>query len=357
MLQARTDIGLVRATNQDVALAEMLPDGRSLLVVADGVGGLPGGEVASRTAVGALVEALREGGDEPPAGYPRVEPPAGYPRVEPPAGYPRVEPPAGYPRAEPPAGYPRAEPPAGYPRVEPPAGYPRAEPPAGYPRVEPPAGYPRAEPPAGYPRAEPPAGYPRAEPPAGYPRVEATEAALRRAFASANDAVRAGQQGELARMSTTLVAALVRESTAWVANIGDSRAYLVADGEARQLTLDHSWVEESIRAGQLSPDDPLAALNRHLITRAIGLEAGAAIDVFGPIEVPAGGVLLLCTDGLHGVLDDHAIADAVAASEGDYARDLVDLVIALGAPDNVGVALHAEPALPGGAATMGGIRT
>ena len=51
MLQARTDIGLVRATNQDVALAEMLPDGRSLLVVADGVGGLPGGEVASRTAV------------------------------------------------------------------------------------------------------------------------------------------------------------------------------------------------------------------------------------------------------------------------------------------------------------------
>ena len=198
---------------------------------------------------------------------------------------------------------------------------------------------------------------PRAEPPAGYPRAEATEAALRRAFASANDAVRAGQQGELARMSTTLVAALVRESTAWVANIGDSRAYLVADGEARQLTLDHSWVEESIRAGQLSPDDPLAALNRHLITRAIGLEAGAAIDVFGPIEVPAGGVLLLCTDGLHGVLDDHAIADAVAASEGDYARDLVDLVIALGAPDNVGVALHAEPALPGGAATMGGIRT
>ena len=249
MLQARTDIGLVRATNQDVALAEMLPDGRSLLVVADGVGGLPGGEVASRTAVGALVEAMREGGDEPPAGYPRVEPPAGY------------------------------------------------------------------------------------------PRVEATEAALRRAFASANDAVRAGQQGQLARMSTTLVAALVRESTAWVANIGDSRAYLVADGEARQLTLDHSWVEESIRAGQLSPDDPLAALNRHLITRAIGLEAGAAIDVFGPIEVPAGGVLLLCTDGLHGVLDDHAIADAVAASEGDYARDLVDVVIALGAPDNVGVAV------------------
>ena len=267
MLQARTDIGLMRATNQDVALAEMLPDGRSLLVVADGVGGLPGGEVASRTAVDALVEAMREGGVEPPAGYPRVEPPAGYPRVE------------------------------------------------------------------------APAGYPRAEPPAGYPRVEATEAALRRAFASANDAVRAGQQGRLARMSTTLVAALVRERTAWVANIGDSRAYLVADGEARQLTLDHSWVEESIRAGQLSPDDPLAALNRHLITRAIGLEAGAAIDVFGPIEVPAGGVLLLCTDGLHGVLDDHAIADAVAASEGDYARDLVDVVLALGAPDNVGVAV------------------
>lgn len=231
MLQALTHIGLVRAANQDVALAEELPGGRALLVVADGVGGIPGGEVASRTAVDALADVLRSHSDEP------------------------------------------------------------------------------------------------------------TEAALRRAFAAANAAVRAGQQGVLARMSTTLVAAIVGEGTAWVANIGDSRAYLVADSEARQITLDHSWVEEGIRSGELAPDDPLVALSRHVITRAIGLEADANVDVFGPIEVPAGGVLLLCTDGLHGVLDDPAIAAVVSASGAEVAQSFVDAVLAAGAPDNVAVAL------------------
>lgn len=141
----------------------------------------------------------------------------------------------------------------------------------------------------------------------------------------------------------------MREGTAWVANIGDSRAYLAADGAARQLTLDHSWVEEGIRAGELAPDDPLVALNRHVITRAIGLDADAAVDVFGPLDLPPGGVLLLCTDGLHGVLDDPAIADVVAASEGDYARDLVDVVLTAGAPDNVAVAVLAAPASQRGA--------
>ena len=178
---------------------------------------------------------------------------------------------------------------------------------------------------------------------------EPPDAVLRRAFAAANDAVRSGQRGALARMATTLVAALARGGEAWVANLGDSRAYLVAGGEARQLTLDHSWVEESIRAGTLAPGDPLAALNRHVITRAIGLDAGADADVFGPIALPADGVLLLCTDGLHGVLDDQAIADLVAASAGDRARDLIDAVIALGAPDNVAVALRAEGDRAGGA--------
>ncbi|MDE2695288.1 MAG: protein phosphatase 2C domain-containing protein [Chloroflexota bacterium] len=242
MLQAATHIGLVRATNQDVALAEELPDGRCLLVVADGVGGLPGGEVASRTAVDTAAETLRAGSAEEP------------------------------------------------------------------------------------------------------------EAALRRAFAAANAAVRAGQQGHLDRMSTTLVAAVVRDRTAWVANIGDSRAYLVAGGEARQLTLDHSWVEESIRAGLMAPDDPLAALSRHIITRAIGLEAEAELDVFGPIDLPPDSVLLLCTDGLHGALDDQSIADVVAASGDDRAGDLVSAVLTAGAPDNVAVALLAKSPFSGGGA-------
>ena len=96
------------------------------------------------------------------------------------------------------------------------------------------------------------------------------------------------------------------------------------------------------------PDDPLATLSRNVITRAIGLEAEAEIDVFGPIDVPPGSVLLLCTDGLHGVLDDQAIADALAAAGGEYARALVEVVLSAGAPDNVAVALLAKSPVSGG---------
>ncbi len=234
MLQALSDRGLLRERNEDAAAALTLPDGSRLLAVADGLGGLPGGDVASRTAIDALVERLR---------------------------------------------------------------------------------------------AQPPP-----DPVKG----------LREAFEEANRQVRAQQHGAHARMSTTLVAALVRGSQAWLANVGDSRGYLVAldGGGARRLTEDHSWVEEQIRAGLLEPDDPLAALNRHVITRAIGLDERAGTDVTGPIALPGPCLLLLSSDGLHGVLDDEEIARVVAEPGGDYAGGLVDAVLDRGAPDNVSVALY-----------------
>ncbi|MYB40625.1 MAG: serine/threonine-protein phosphatase [Chloroflexi bacterium] len=234
MLQARSDRGLLRERNEDTAASLALPDGSLLLAVADGLGGHPGGEVASHAALDALIERLR---------------------------------------------------------------------------------------------AQPPAD---------------PAAALRDAFEEANRAVRARQQGANARMGTTLVAALVRGSEAWTANIGDSRAYLVPldGGAARRLTEDHSWVEEQIRAGLLEPDDPLAALNRHVITRAIGLEERAGTDVTGPIELPDPCLLLLSSDGLHGVLDDAEIGRVVTESGGDYASELSDAVLERGAPDNVAVALY-----------------
>ena len=151
-------------------------------------------------------------------------------------------------------------------------------------------------------------------------------------------------------MGTTLVAALVRDSQAWLANVGDSRGYLVAldSGALQRLTEDHSWVEEQVRAGLLDPDDPLAALNRHVITRAIGLDERAGTDLYGPIALPGSCLLLLSSDGLHGVLDDEAIgrviARVVAEPGGDYAGSLIDAVLDRGAPDNVSVALllHGE---------------
>ncbi len=167
-------------------------------------------------------------------------------------------------------------------------------------------------------------------------------AGLRAAFEEANHAVRDRQQGAHARMCTTLVAALVRGSRAWTANVGDSRAYLVplAGGAALRLTEDHSWVEEQVRAGLLEPDDPLTALNRYVITRAIGLREEAGTDVTGPIALPDRCVLLLSSDGLYGVLDNEEIGRVVAESADDYASELIDAVLERGAPDNVAVALY-----------------
>ena len=112
------------------------------------------------------------------------------------------------------------------------------------------------------------------------------EAGLRAAFAAANRQVRALRSGVQARMSTTLVAALVRDSSAWLGNVGDSRGYLVTTDRATRLTQDHSWVEEQIRAGLLEPDDPAAAIRRNLITRSIGSEEHVEVDVYGRSSCP-----------------------------------------------------------------------
>ena len=89
----------------------------------------------------------------------------------------------------------------------------------------------------------------------------------------------------------------------------------------------------------LAPGDPLAANRRHIITRAIGLDDRVDTDIFGPFELPARAILLLCSDGLHGVLDDREIGDALRESGGHYAADLIAAAHSRGAPDNVSVAL------------------
>lgn len=116
-------------------------------------------------------------------------------------------------------------------------------------------------------------------------------AASKRVYEAANAT---GRQG----MTTTLVTVAVGGGTAFIGHVGDSRAYLVRGGQLRQLTEDHSMVNELIRTGALAPAEAEKSQYRNVITRAVGLYPNARVDTLA-VELLDGDRLLLCTDGLH----------------------------------------------------------
>lgn len=164
------------------------------------------------------------------------------------------------------------------------------------------------------------------------------------AFKTANARVHAeGTGGGVATrsvMGTTLVAALVDEATnsAWIANVGDSRAYLVDGGPIVRITKDHSLVAERVEAGIITEDEARQEENRNVITRAIGVDPVVTVDVFGPSELAPGERLVLCSDGLHGMVDDATIAAIVGqAPFGQAVEQLIQAALAAGGNDNVAV--------------------
>jgi PPM family protein phosphatase len=173
-------------------------------------------------------------------------------------------------------------------------------------------------------------------PPAASPRH-----ALAAAFDHANRAVYERSLGDpqLRGMGTTLTALLLADGgTAWLAHIGDSRAYRLRRGRLRRLTRDHTWVQEQVDAGRL----PAAAADRHpmsnIITRALGIEPDAEPEL-RRTGILAGDGLLLCTDGLIAVVDEAEIAAGLATSASAEAcvHALVELTHTRGSPDNVTV--------------------
>jgi protein phosphatase len=117
------------------------------------------------------------------------------------------------------------------------------------------------------------------------------------AFAAADAAV-----GELrSGGGTTLVAAVIQGSSVKVGNVGDSRAYLLHQSKLQQLTDDHSFAAEQIRAGLITPDDPAAKFGRNRLTRAV-TGSGSAPDIY-ELDVSHGDLLKLCSDGLWGELE------------------------------------------------------
>ncbi len=142
---------------------------------------------------------------------------------------------------------------------------------------------------------------------AGEPWTDPREA-LTAAFTLANRRVFA-LSGDGAA-ATTLVVAVISEATgaAHIANVGDSRAYLIAGGDARPITEDHSVVAVRVAAGQLTAAEARQAADRSVLTRGVGAEADVLVDVFGPRTLRPGERLVLCTDGVHGMVDDGVIA-------------------------------------------------
>lgn len=161
--------------------------------------------------------------------------------------------------------------------------------------------------------------------------------ALRQVITLSNRKLRRAREQDpvLSGMGTTLTALLLRKDRAYIAQIGDSRAYLLRAGKLTQLTSDHSYVAEQVAAGILTLKQARLSPYRHVITRALGIDDEAQAD-FTTHALQQDDRLLLCTDGLTEMLDDAEINRILAGSPPrDAVRKLVAAANARGGVDNI----------------------
>lgn len=158
------------------------------------------------------------------------------------------------------------------------------------------------------------------------------------AVSAANEAIRRRATGhpELRYMGTTLVSALVRGDHVLISNVGDSRAYLAGEEGLRQISRDHSLVEELVEKGDLTPGQARTHPRRNLITRALGTDPTVEADGF-PLQWKKGEFLLLCSDGLVNTVTDQEILFEIKhnGQPEDCLQRLMAISRERGAPDNV----------------------
>ncbi|MGN0425470.1 MAG: Stp1/IreP family PP2C-type Ser/Thr phosphatase [Acetatifactor sp.] len=150
----------------------------------------------------------------------------------------------------------------------------------------------------------------------------------------------AGTSEDLEGMGTTVVAATIDDRRLTIANVGDSRLYLCREGGLRQITRDHSWVEEMIRRGGLKREDARNHPDKNIITRAVGVEETVRIDFF-ELTLQEKDLVLMCTDGLTNMLEDETIY-GVLMGTGTLeakAKELVRRANESGGRDNISVIL------------------
>lgn len=139
-------------------------------------------------------------------------------------------------------------------------------------------------------------------------------------------------------MGTTCVVAVVSEDTAYIASVGDSRAYLISD-KICQITSDHTYVEMLYRQGKINKDEINTHDMRHYITKAVGVEKDVEVDFF-EVSLEMGQSILLCTDGLTNFCDNEMILKTVSENDPENALEqLIDCANSKGGKDNITVAI------------------
>jgi protein phosphatase len=170
------------------------------------------------------------------------------------------------------------------------------------------------------------------------PTVEA-DALLMRALDVGNRAIwdEASEDVEKEGMGTTIVAAMLKaDGSVVIANVGDSRAYAFVAGDATLVTVDHTWVNQQVRAGEMTAREAQISPFRNLLTRSLGSAPQVEIDVFLDVRLEAGDALVLVSDGVTGYLDeaDFSAILRTAADAQEAAERLVAEAVQRGGADN-----------------------
>ncbi|WP_051822775.1 Stp1/IreP family PP2C-type Ser/Thr phosphatase [Desulfonatronum thiodismutans] len=175
-------------------------------------------------------------------------------------------------------------------------------------------------------------------------RKHGPELALRNAVKKANSTIyyKAQAEQDLRGMGTTLIGlAVLSDNRALIINVGDSRCYLLREGELHQLSEDHSVVQEMVREGKLTDEQARSNGMRNMLSRAVGAAAEVKEDLFAVTALEINDTFLLCSDGLHGPVPEERIRETLQQSLdiSGKAQQLLRLANDNGGPDNISVIL------------------
>src|SRR5437763_3724313 len=170
------------------------------------------------------------------------------------------------------------------------------------------------------------------------PRGEKTNKILDQLFREANlNIYNFGLESGQSRMATTLSVCIFRNKEVCIGHVGDCRVYLVRNGQAKQLTSDHTYVEMQLKLGLISREDAMSSELRSVLTRTLGQNPIVQVD-FLKSSLSSRDCIVLCSDGLHGCLMEHEIAETVTRmAPKDACEYFISTAENRGAEDNISV--------------------